>query len=151
MAAVRSIDKYLLLSKLATARVSLIRAYLLHVIWFALMCVLVGVHWSDDGLKLSVLLTLVTVPPVLFFTVRVHELCRAIDPHARTVGLVPVLITTLVLSPFESGLILPAKNLLAAHRILRAHQNPTGAPASSANGPERPSTRQVVRSIAQSA
>jgi hypothetical protein len=30
-------------------------------------------------------------------------------------------VTTLALSPFESGLILPAKNLIAANRILRAH------------------------------
>jgi hypothetical protein len=51
----------------------------------------------------------------------VHKLCRRIDPAAPTVGWVPVLITTFVLSPFESGLILPAKNLLAARRILHAH------------------------------
>jgi hypothetical protein len=47
------------------------------------------------------------------------DLCRAIDPRAKTIGLVPVLVTTVVLSPFESGLLLPAKNLLASRRILK--------------------------------
>ena len=108
--------------ELIKARTGLIRTYVLHVVWFAVMCVFVSLQWDKHGLKASVLLTLVTVPPVLFYTVRVHKLCRSIDPTARTVGLVPVLVTTLVLSPFESGLILPARNLLVANRILRAHQ-----------------------------
>lgn len=97
------------------------RAYVLHVFWLAAMCVTAGMHWHKDGVEASVLLTLITVPPVLFYTVRVHKLCRGIDPAAPTVGWVPVLITTFVLSPFEAGLILPAKNLLAARRILRAY------------------------------
>jgi len=100
-------------------RRSLIRAYVLHVAWFAIMCAFVGLHWRQDGLQVSVLLTLVTVPPVLYYTVRIHHLCRAIDPRARTVGWVPVLITTLVLSPFEAGLVLPLKNLLACNKLLR--------------------------------
>ena len=85
------------------------------------MLAFVSLQWAQRGLKASVLLTLLTVPPVLIYTVRVHHLCRAIDPKARTVGWFPVLVTTLVLSPFESGLILPAKNLLAASRILKVH------------------------------
>lgn len=122
IAVVALVDKGLLVTKLEKARIGLIRTYVLHVAWFATMCLLVGLRWGQHGLKASVLLTLVTVPPVLFYTVVVHKLCRAIDPTARTVGLVPVLVVTLVLSPFESGLILPAKNLIAANRILRAHQ-----------------------------
>jgi hypothetical protein len=90
-----------------------------------MMCTLVGFQWSQQGLRASVLFTLVTVSLVLFYTVRVHKLCRSIDPAAHTVGWVPVLVTTFVLSPFESGLILPAKNLLAANRILRAHRTST--------------------------
>lgn len=116
-----------LLGELLRARRALIRSYVLHVAWFASMCVFVGSHWSDRGLKATVLLTLVTVPPVLYYTVRVHKLCRAIDPTARTVGLVPVLVTTFVLSPFESGLILPMKNLLAANKVLRAGTAPDPA------------------------
>lgn len=112
----------LLIAGLRKARAGLVRTYALHVSWLATMCVLIGTHWNPLGLKASVVLTLVTVPPVLFYTVSVHRLCKAIDPMAHTVGLVPVLVTTLVFSPFESGLILPAKNLIAANRILRAHQ-----------------------------
>jgi hypothetical protein len=86
------------------------------------MLAFVSLQWAQRGLKASVLLTLLTVPPVLVYTVKVHHLCRAIDPKARTVGWVPVLVTTIALSPFESGLILPAKNLLAANRILKAYK-----------------------------
>lgn len=101
----------------------MIRAYVVHVAWFAIMLAFVSLQWAQQGLKASVLLTLLTVPPVLVYTVRVHHLCRAIDPKARTVGWVPVLVTTIALSPFESGLILPAKNLLAANRILKTHNS----------------------------
>jgi hypothetical protein len=107
--------------ELAKLRRSLIRVYVLQVAWFAAMCTLAGSHWSEDGLKASVLLTLLTVPPVLYYTVRMHATCRSIDPAARTVGLVPVIVTTFVLSPFESGLILPMKNLLAANKLLKKH------------------------------
>ena len=120
--------------ELVNARTGLIRTYVLHVVWFAAMCVFVSLQWDQHGLQASVLLTLVTVPPVLFYTVRVHKLCRKIDPAARTVGLVPVLITTLVLSPFESGLILPAKNLLVANRILQPHRHQAAVLARTGSG-----------------
>ena len=108
--------RYIELRKL---RSSLVKAYALHVVWFAFMCAFVGWRWSEHGLKASVLLTLLTVPPVLYYTVKTHTLCRAIDPTARTVGLVPVIVTTFILSPFESGLILPLKNLLAANNLIK--------------------------------
>ncbi len=112
-------DRDALLQQLARTRTALIRTYVLLVVWFAIMCTATALQWRQDGLKASVLLTLVTVPPVLFYTVRAHRLCRALDPRARTVGLVPVLVTTVILSPFESGLVLPLKNLLVARRLLR--------------------------------
>jgi hypothetical protein len=111
----------------------------LHVVWFAVMCTFTALQWRQDGLKASVLLTLLTVPPVLFYTVRAHRLCRALDPRARTVGLVPVLVTTVILSPFESGLVLPLKNLLVANRILR--EASTGVDVASEAAPAR-STRE---------
>jgi hypothetical protein len=98
------------------------------------MLAFVSLQWAQQGLKASVLLTLLTVPPVLIYTVRVHHLCRAIDPRAPTVGWVPVLVTTLALSPFESGLILPAKNLLAANRILKVHDSSLADPSVAADG-----------------
>ena len=115
------------------------RAYVLHLVWFFSMCILVSLQWNPHGLKASVLLTLLTVPPVLFYTVKVHKLCRRIDPKARTVGLVPVLVTTIVLSPFEAGLVLPAKNLLEANRILKKqHQAVPDALPDVGNDPVNP-------------
>jgi len=119
-------DRDDLLLQLARTRAGLIRTYLLHVAWFAIMCAFTVMQWRHDGLKASVLLTLLTVPPVLFYTVRAHRLCRALDPRARTVGLVPVLVTTVILSPFESGLLLPLKNLLVANRLLREARSAAG-------------------------
>jgi hypothetical protein len=121
-------DRY---QALRGARRALLRAYLVHVAWFAAMLAFAGTHWTDGGLRFTVVLTLATVPPVLYFTVKVHRLCRAIDARAATVGWVPVLVTTFVLSPFESGLILPLKNLLVANRLLR-QAAPAGAPAAHA-------------------
>ena len=115
------IDKNALMVELRKARAGLIRTYALHVTWFVLMCVFAGFQWSVHGRQATVLLTLLTVPPVLFYTVRVHKLCRAINPASHTVGWIPVLVITIVLSPFESGLILPAKNLIAANKLLRIY------------------------------
>ncbi len=122
MIRVSVMDKETLIVELRKARAGLIRTYILHVTWFVSMCVFAGFQWSLHGRQATVLLTLLTVPPVLFYTVKVHKLCRAINPASHTVGWVPVLVTTLVLSPFESGLILPAKNLIAANKLLRDHQ-----------------------------
>ncbi|GGM27512.1 hypothetical protein ACFQDN_13400 [Pseudomonas asuensis] len=110
---------------LAKARTGLIHTYVMHVVWFVVMCVFFTLQWEKHDMQASVLLTLVTLPPVLLYTVRVHKLCRSLDPKARTVGLMTALITTFVLSPFESGLTLPAKNLIAANKILKPHQQVT--------------------------
>ena len=67
-------------------------------------------------------LTLITVPPVLIYTVSVHKACRAIDPSARSVGLVPVILFTIFLTPLESGLILPFKNLWVSRCILNRYK-----------------------------
>lgn len=103
------------------------------------MCTFAALRWNQHGLKWSVLLTLATVPPVLIYTVRVHRLCRAIDPAASTVGWIPVLVTTVVLSPFESGLVLPVKNLLVANTILKRHAAKAlrASPMSEQSGPEQ--------------
>ena len=79
------------------------------------------------GLTTSLWLTLITVPPVLLYTVSVHKACRAIDPAAKTVGWATIILFTVFLTPFESGLILPAKNLLVSRRILRKWENPNTA------------------------
>jgi hypothetical protein len=119
----------LVIHALVKARAGLIRTYVLHIVWFMAMCAFLVIHRDDHNLKASIFLTVVTILPVSFYTIRVHRLCRSIDPAARTVGLVTVVITTLILSPFESGLVLPAKNLIAANRILRIHREKRANPA----------------------
>jgi hypothetical protein len=109
------------IERLKQARDGLVRTYVLHLAWFLAMCCFVAFRWADPGIRFSVVLVLLTVPPVLYYTVRTHHACRALDPKSRTVGLLPVLLTTIVLTPFESGLVLPLHNLLEANRQLRRH------------------------------
>jgi hypothetical protein len=71
-------------------------------------------------LTTSLWLALITIPPVLLYTVMVHKSCRAIDPRARTAGWMQVILFTVLFTPYESSLVLPLKNLLVAGRILRA-------------------------------
>ncbi len=66
-------DRDELFFRLARTRTALIRTYVLHVVWFAVMCLFTALQWRHDGLKASVLLTLLTVPPVLVYTVRAHR------------------------------------------------------------------------------
>jgi hypothetical protein len=106
--------------RLRRRRVRLWRAYILHVGWLTSSVAAAATDAAHVAVTTSLLFTLVTVPPVLVYTVLVHRACRAIDPSARSAGLVHVILFTVFLTPFESGLILPARNLLVSRRILRA-------------------------------
>jgi hypothetical protein len=110
-----------LLAELRKVRKALIRSYLLHVSWFTAMCVYSVSEFQEKGLQASALLTLVTVPQVLFHAAKTHKICRAVDPRSRTFGWIPIILMTIALTPFESGLILPFHNLMAANRILKKH------------------------------
>jgi hypothetical protein len=109
-----------LIELLRRKRALLLKAYVIHVGWFTSTCAFAATDSMQIGLTTSLWLTLITVPPVLVYTVSVHKACRAVDPRARTAGWVLVILFTIFLTPFESGLILPAKNLLVSRRILRA-------------------------------
>lgn len=95
------------------------KAYVVHVIWFVLMCALGAADVGRGGVLTALLFTLITVPPVLLYTLLVHNTCRAIDPRSRTAGILLIVLFTIFLTPFESGLILPARNLLISGRMLR--------------------------------
>lgn len=101
----------------------LLKAYMLHVGWFFSTCAFAATDATQIGLTTSLLLTLITVPPVLIYSVSVHKACRAIDPSARTAGVVPIVIFTIFLTPFESGLVLPARNLWVSRKILLAQSH----------------------------
>ena len=113
-------NKNLLIEQLRKKRLSLLKAYVLHVGWFTSTCASAATDVLDVALTTSLWLTLITVVPVLIYTVTVHKAIRAVDPGAPSVGLKEIIITTVALTPFESGLFLPARNLWVARNVLRA-------------------------------
>lgn len=142
-------EKALLIEQLRKKRLRLLKAYVLHVGWLFSTCAFAATDSAQIGLTTSLLLTLITVPPVLIYTVSVHQACRAIDPSSRTVGWVQVVLVTVFLTPFESGLILPAKNLWVSRRVLRAWDM---APTNRFGGPaEQPPSHSSTASARQSA
>jgi len=90
-------EKKLQIERLRRKRLRLLKAYILHVGWFTSTCATAA---TDATHLTSLWLALITVPPVLIFTVDVHKACRIIDPRARTFGLVPVILATIFLTPF---------------------------------------------------
>jgi hypothetical protein len=104
----------------AQGRSLLWKAYIAHVGWFTSTCAFAATDGSQAVIATSLWLALITVPPVLFYTASVHKACRAIDSAARSVGWTPVILATVFLTPFESGLVLPARNLWVSRCILRA-------------------------------
>ena len=108
------------IERLRRTRKRLLQAYLIHVGWLTSTCAFAASDTMDLAITTSLWMVLITVPPVLVYTVSVHKACRAIDPRSRTVGLVPIILATVFLTPFESALVLPAKNLWVSRRILRA-------------------------------
>jgi len=111
-----------LVPKLIEQRRRLLQSYLVHVAWFAVMIATAIAHSSKTVVASSIFLALITVPPVIAYAAAVHRTCRAIDPSAKTIGLVPMIIMTVVFTPFESGLVVPAKNLLVSGRLVRECQ-----------------------------
>ena len=108
-----------LIDLLRRKRALLPKAYVVHVAWFFSTCAFAATDAMQMGLTTSLWLTLVTIPPVLVYSASVHKACRAIDPQAKTAGWVLIILFTLFLTPLESGLILPANNLLVSRRILQ--------------------------------
>ncbi len=96
----------------------LLKAWLLHVGCFMSTCAFAATDTVHVTMATALWLVLVTIPPVLFYTVLVDRSCRNIEPTAPTAGLAKVVVITLLLTPLESSLVLPVKNLLVSRRIL---------------------------------
>jgi len=120
------------IDRLRKRRRRLLQAYLAHVGCLASTCAFAAVDATDVSVVTCLWLTLITVPPVLAYTVSVHKACRAIDPKSRTAGLGAVVLATIFLTPFESGLLLPAKNLWVARSILRLWERTLTRPSTRA-------------------
>lgn len=117
------------IERLRRRRKTLLQAYLIHVGWLTSTCAFAASDTIDLAITMSLWMVLITVPPVLVYTVSVHKACRAIDPQSRTVGLVPIVLATVFLTPFESALILPAKNLWISRCVLRAWDRALSRPS----------------------
>ena len=113
-------NKTALMERLRRKRMLLLKAYVLHVGLFASTCACAATDTAQVTIATSIWLTLITVVPVLLYTVIVHKAIRAVEPSAPSVGLKEILITTALLTPLESGLFMPARNLWIARGILRA-------------------------------
>lgn len=120
-------DKSLVVT-LKRQRRRLLQSYVIHVLWFTAMIVTAIFHTSKTTVATSVWLALITVPPVIAYATAVHNTCRAIDPRSKTIGLLPMILMTVFLSPFESGLIVPAKNLLVSGKLLKQLQGNESGP-----------------------
>ena len=117
---VRAMEPRDKIERLRKRRKRLLQAYFIHVGWLTSTCAFAASDAIDLAITTSLWMVLITVPPVLVHTVSVHKACRAIDPRSGTVGWVPVILATVLLTPFESALVLPAKNLWVSRCILRA-------------------------------
>jgi hypothetical protein len=113
-------EKSFLIEQLRKKRLRLLRAYVLHVGWFTSMCASAATDATHVTIASSLWLTLITVVPVLIYTLTVHRAIRAVEPSAPSAGPVQIIITLVLFTPFEAGLILPAKNLWVSRCILRA-------------------------------
>ena len=119
------------ITKLQKQRKRLLQSYVIHVAWFTAMIVTAVTQASKTTIAAAILLALVTVPPVIAYATAVHRTCRFIDPRAKTIGLAPMLIMTVLFTPFESGLVVPAKNLWVSGKLLRQARLAGQAPNSS--------------------
>jgi len=117
---VRAMSKAALVAALRRRRSLLLKAYIVHVGCFMSSCAFAATNSVHATVATSLWLMLVTIPPVLFYTALVDRSCRRIDPAAPTVGWLKIVLFTAFLTPIESSLVLPAKNLWVSGRILRS-------------------------------
>ena len=115
-----AMDTASVIAVLRKRRSLLMKAYVLHVGLFASTCACAATDTVHIAVATSFWLTLITIPPVLVYTALVDRSCRAVDPTARTAGIMKIIVFTLLLTPYESSLVLPAQNLWIARGILRA-------------------------------
>ncbi|WP_462379759.1 hypothetical protein [Pseudomonas sp. Marseille-QA0892] len=124
--------EFTIVERLRIQRRRLLRSYVVHVVWFSAMIISAALQATRMALVVSIVLALVTVVPVIAYAHLVHRTCRAIDPGAKTIGLVPMIIMTVMFTPFESGLVVPAKNLVVSGRLLKRLNAAAAANESSA-------------------
>jgi hypothetical protein len=113
-------EKAMLIERLRRKRSLLLRIYLIHVGWFTSTCAFAATEATHVAVISSLWLTLITIVPVLVYTVVTHNAIKAISPAAASMGIKQIVVSIVFFTPLEAGLILPAINLWISHRILRA-------------------------------
>lgn len=108
------------IAALRRRRSLLLRAYVVHVGSFTSTCAFAATGSVHATIAGSLWMVLVTIPPVLIYTALVDRSCRRLDASAATVGWLKIALFTALLTPLESSLLLPARNLWIARRILRS-------------------------------
>ena len=112
------------IAALRRRRSILLKAYIVHVGCFMSTCAFAATNSVHASVVSSLWVVLVTIPPVLLYTALVDRSCRRIDPAAATVGWLKIVLFTVILTPLESSLILPVRNLWVSGRLLRSCQSP---------------------------
>lgn len=116
--------KVALIAALRRRRSLLLKAYVVHLGCFVSTCAFAATDSVHATVATSLWLVLATIPPVLLYTALVDRSCRRVDPAAPTVGWLKIVLFTVFLTPIESSLVLPAKNLWVSARVLRSCELP---------------------------
>ena len=123
-----TMNSHALIITLRRRRSLLLKAYVFHVGCFMSTCALAATDSVHATVASSLWMVLVTIPPVLLYTALVDRSCRRIDPAAATIGWLKIVLFTLFLTPIESSVVLPARNLWVSGRILRSYGPPRRSP-----------------------
>lgn len=86
-------------------------------------------------------LLIICALPVIVLNISLHAEIRRVEPTAGSSGLKEALVSSLLFTPIEAALVLPAINLAIATRILRRGEPPPGKPRQQGRTNARPCSR----------
>ncbi len=85
-----------------------------------------GTGQAQSQLGWLLALVVVCALPILVLSISLHSEIRRVEPVAGSSGLKQTLVSSLLFTPIEAALVLPAVNLTIATRILRRGDPPPG-------------------------
>jgi hypothetical protein len=88
-----------------------------------------GTGQAQSQLGWLLALLVVCALPILVLNISLHREIRRAEPAAGSSGLKQTLVSSLLFTPLEAALVLPAVNLTIATRILRRGDRPSGKTA----------------------
>ena len=84
-----------------------------------------GTGYAQSQLGWLLALLCVCAIPVILLNIRLHNEIRRVEPCAGSSGLKQAIVSSVLFTPLEAALVLPAINLAIASRILRRGAPPT--------------------------